>query len=212
MRPSRTLGNKIEQVARKTKRRGYRVFFTADEHYGHKNILDYSDRPFGSVEEMDAALIKRHNSVVQRGDLVIHIGDFSLVPSAKLVQQRYVRKLKGDHIFLVGDHDKWLNKEIHRRFYTLQTPDFLYVCLHWPLRSWPAMRFGSYHLHGHSHGRLPVSGRSIDVGVDNWNYYPVPAQDVRKRIRKESKSGYVFPMNNMNARILDSHALVDRDV
>ena len=39
-------------------------FFTADEHYGHTNIIKYCDRPFASVEEMDAEIIKRHNDLV----------------------------------------------------------------------------------------------------------------------------------------------------
>ena len=37
-------------------------FFTADEHYGHTNIIKYCDRPFASVEEMDAEIIQRHNN------------------------------------------------------------------------------------------------------------------------------------------------------
>jgi calcineurin-like phosphoesterase family protein len=32
------------------------LWFTADSHFGHTSILDYCQRPFGSVEEMDAAL------------------------------------------------------------------------------------------------------------------------------------------------------------
>lgn len=48
-------------------------WFTADEHYGHHNskgtgIIDYCNRPFNSIEEMDAKLIENHNSVVGKGD------------------------------------------------------------------------------------------------------------------------------------------------
>jgi len=39
----------------------HKFFFTADEHYGHANIIRYCDRPFASVEEMDAEIIQRNN-------------------------------------------------------------------------------------------------------------------------------------------------------
>ena len=39
-------------------------FFTADEHYGHTNIIKYCERLFASVEDMDAEIIKRHNELV----------------------------------------------------------------------------------------------------------------------------------------------------
>ena len=29
------------------------------------------------------------------------------------------------------------------------------------------------HLYGHTHGALEEMGRSMDVGVDSWNYSPV---------------------------------------
>ena len=39
-------------------------FFTADEHYGHANIIKYCNRPFTSVDNMDAEIIQRHNEMV----------------------------------------------------------------------------------------------------------------------------------------------------
>jgi len=38
-------------------------FFTADEHYGHTNIIKYCGRPFTRVDEMDAEIIRRHYEI-----------------------------------------------------------------------------------------------------------------------------------------------------
>jgi calcineurin-like phosphoesterase family protein len=55
-----------------------KFFFTADEHYGHANIIIYCNRPFTSVDEMDAEIIRRHNEMIGPKDVVIHAGDFTL--------------------------------------------------------------------------------------------------------------------------------------
>jgi calcineurin-like phosphoesterase family protein len=72
-------------------------FFTADEHYGHTNIIKFCDRPFASIEEMDAEIIKRHNELVGSQDVVIHAGDFTL--TKKPFAENYIRRLNGTHIF-----------------------------------------------------------------------------------------------------------------
>jgi len=84
-------------------------YFTADEHYGHRNIIKYCKRPFGSVGEMDSELITKHNEVVSKNDVVIHAGDFTL--AKKLQAEKYIARLNGTHIFLSGSHDYWLGKK-----------------------------------------------------------------------------------------------------
>ena len=52
-----------------------KVFFTSDLHFGHENALRFDKRPFASVEEMDAELIRRWNAKVGKVDLVYVLGD-----------------------------------------------------------------------------------------------------------------------------------------
>ena len=50
-------------------------------------------------------------------------------------------------------------------------------------RVWPGQRRGAWQLYGHSHGRLPGSSLSCDVGVDaDWGYAPVSIEQIRPRL------------------------------
>lgn len=157
-------------------------FFTSDEHFDHKRIIQYSKRPFSSVEEMNSELIKRHNERVKSGDLVVHCGDFTLRYSFKDAQ-RFIKQLNGQHIFLRGSHDHWLDKfsDVHERW-EKKIGDTYIVADHYPGRSWPRSHYGSIQVFGHHHGSLFSIGRQYDVGVDNNNYYPVSLEEVKIKI------------------------------
>lgn len=79
------------------------TWFTADTHYGHRNIVALGPgRPFDTVEEHDEALIEAHNAVVRPRDRVIHLGDFSL---SVTVMERVLARLNGAIELYAGNHD-----------------------------------------------------------------------------------------------------------
>lgn len=150
-------------------------FFTADQHFGHKNIIKFCNRPFSSVEEMDDELIKRHNEIVKPGDYVIHAGDFALAPRERA--HIYISCLNGSHCFIRGSHDRWMDSRYQEIWEKTINGIKLVVC-HYAMRTWAASHYNSFHLFGHSHGNLPPYGKSFDVGVDAHNFYPVSFDEV----------------------------------
>jgi len=49
------------------------------------------------------------------------------------------------------------------------------------------MNKGWINLHGHSHGRLKPLPRQFDVGVEVWNFAPVPLADLLRRMRQSDE-------------------------
>jgi len=163
-----------------------KLWVTADEHYGHRRIISYQNRPFASVEEMDREISDRHNSVVAEDDTVIHVGDFSFGTAEDFI--RLTASLRGTHYFMDGSHDYAMRKffasptlvQSYSRLQLLpKLFEFTYsgtkvVLCHYALHSWWASYHpgASVHLHGHSHGRFSSPFAAIDIGVDTNNFYP----------------------------------------
>ena len=68
------------------------IWFTADLHLAHKNIINLCNRPFKSVEEMDETIINNWNSVVRENDDVYVVGDFAFRDSFKYAKRFFNRE------------------------------------------------------------------------------------------------------------------------
>ena len=80
-----------------------RTWFTSDQHFGHANIIKYCNRPFKSVEEMDAAMVERWNKTVGKDDMVWCLGDICLGDRSRL--KDLVSSLNGRINLVMGNHD-----------------------------------------------------------------------------------------------------------
>lgn len=178
------------------------IYFTADLHFGHDNIRTYCDRPFKTVRGMDEAMIERWNHIVTYEDDIYVLGDFTLGNFDKF--KGYADRLAGKHIYMLpGNHDKRWFKYISRMPYRfvklpeihmLRLPQYKMdegyslriVLCHYAMRVWEHSHHNSLHLFGHSHGTLThISPRSMDVGVDSHNLYPVALPAIVEQLRRE---------------------------
>jgi len=174
-----------------------KTFFIADTHFGHASIINHCKRPFASVQEMDECLISNWNSIIKSGNTVYVLGDFAYKDHLK-----YLHRLNGQKILIVGNHDKMSGKvkecfsEIHpmlrRNFFKQDVT----LC-HYAMVTWANSIHGSWQLYGHSHGRLIESPtmKQLDVGVDTWNYSPVPFEVV-KMVMDTKADKIIYPDGN----------------
>lgn len=180
------------------------VFFTADNHFGHENIIKFCNRPFDNAGQMDMEMVKRWNETVPYDGIVYHLGDFTLMGSADADQ--YFGSLNGE-IRILGipwHHDKrWLayaGQDPYRTWGDIPAkilPPMAVIELldlkrasghnhsihlsHYPIGDWDRKYHGGWHLHGHSHGNHRGDGYLLDVGVDCWDFRPVSFGAIMER-------------------------------
>lgn len=175
-----------------------KIWFTSDHHFGHQNIIRFSNRPFASTAEMNEVMVQRWNARVAPGDVVYHLGDFAFLPPPGIRALR--EQLHGTIRLLRGNHDKSIDAcascfDWIKDYYELKVEDAdavggkrKIILLHYALRVWNASHHGAWHLYGHSHGELPddPASLSLDVGVDCHNFYPISYEEVKSLMAQKT--------------------------
>jgi calcineurin-like phosphoesterase family protein len=138
-----------------------RVFYSADLHFNHENILkpEYTARPWKTVSEMNEALINNYNSVVTPEDIVYILGDFAMGNKDEI--PGLVARMNGHKHLVLGNHDYRKPRVIRPQilaagFESIQESlciqdgeASLFLCHEpQPMDKWPTK---TYHLCGHVH-------------------------------------------------------------
>ena len=132
-------------------------FYIADTHFYHDNIrlLDY--RPFASVEEMNAEMIRRWNDAVSPSDFVYIVGDMCWYKNDSW--REIVPQLRGNKVLIRGNHDphripadvRQLFAGVHDSL-TVHDGDYSVFLCHYPVLFYPnSFRENTVHLCGHVH-------------------------------------------------------------
>jgi len=128
------------------------IFFTADWHNLHYNILRYCNRPFKNEYEQQQCLLDNHNSIVRTKDTVYYLGDIAMTKEGAITA---LSKMNGQKIFILGNHDfRFINtikeycKEVHN-LHDIRIGQQKITLCHYAMRVWNCSHHGAWELYAH---------------------------------------------------------------
>lgn len=173
-------------------------YYIADCHFGDEKVIHFSYRPFETVEEMDAAMIRNWNRRINDWDDVYIVGD--LIHRSE-DPEYYLKQLKGRLHLIVGNHDRKLKEEGHLSKYFVEIAEYLVirdgnhrlVLFHYPMLEWDGYYYGTWHVFGHIHNhpsltleRASKLPKALNCGTDVIGYRPVTFDELVTCNRKDA--------------------------
>ena len=132
------------------------IYYIADLHFGHENVIGYDNRPFKSSFDMDEALIENWNSRVTSDDTVYVIGDAFWGKEERSIQ--IIKRLNGKKHLIEGNHDR-INGQLAKYWQSIShyaeiiDGDKTVILCHYPLMFYKNQKYGTFMLYGHVHKR-----------------------------------------------------------
>lgn len=183
-----------------------KIFFTSDLHFCHKKIIQYSNRPFKDIYQMNQKIINNWNEKISNDDQVYILGDYLWrIETDTTILNKITKKLNGKKHLIKGNHDnkysnyQYLNagfcsvSNIIQKKIKFNNNFYYFILFHYSLKFWDQSHNGSYCLYGHQHFRrdidfelykqLQMSTRTMNVCLDGNNLYPYSLQEILKEIQ-----------------------------
>lgn len=183
-----------------------KVWFTADHHWGHSNIIEYCNRPFRDLPHMESTIMRRHNERVSLGDTVFHVGDFFFRESITrplIPYTTFIERLNGHIILIQGNHDsnngvKTVIQQCvidHGGIKMLLIHQYEHAIVSSTVEDVDIVLCGHVHEKWlHKNILIYMGGTdykivpAINVGVDQWNFYPTNLRELQKLLSKINRT------------------------
>lgn len=162
----------------------------------HKRVIQYSSRPWDTLEQMHEGLIKNWNARVAKEDRVFILGDFSFGSKPQI--RELVPRLQGKKILIKGNHDMrngvfyveagFASVTQHPLFYTDEANGIKerFLLSHEPI--FPAVG-GLINIHGHLHNGVNhnfYAPQHYCVSVEQIDYRPISLKSILDRIHERN--------------------------
>ena len=195
------------------------IYFTADLHLRHENVISFCKRPFANADEMNEAIIANWNERVRGNDTVFILGDVFFRCACI---EEILGRLRGKKKLITGNHDTWVHQIDCSRFFEsidqfLETSDgnhAITLC-HYPLLTWKHAK-RSYMIHGHIHNDrtsdywplLQVRDNVLNAGVDVNFFKPVSFEELLDNNRRFKAQDDPYYIERMSTYEGDSHSAI----
>jgi calcineurin-like phosphoesterase family protein len=161
------------------------MWFSADLHFGHEHILEYTPRGhyFSNIDEHDQWIIRRLNEDVGPKGVIWFLGDLSF--HNKWKTGALIEQIETPNKFLVlGNHDdkhiefyktSGLFREVHEHRAYIKFNGRNIIMDHHPIAHWRNCQHGYWMLHGHCHGDFDYATHGLDrykIADVGWDASP----------------------------------------
>lgn len=129
----------------------------------NEGYTNYDGRPFDTVEEMNAEILRRWNAKVNNADTVVILGDMALRGKNDALIG-LVAQMRGKKILIRGNHDSTEDYRYTKLFdeivdYKEMTvafggKNYKLVCCHYPILFWKDQHRATIHLYAHTHNTV----------------------------------------------------------
>lgn len=183
----------------------YNIFFTADMHFGHENMISFVDyngqkiRPFNTCQECDELMIENWNSMVKPQDKIYVLGDICF---NKNLGDKIMPRLNGKKCLIRGNHDNFKLSWYALWFYDVRGCHNLenYLLTHIPVHLDSKARF-KMNVHGHLHRNIVYKNENGIKVPDVWyrnvcmdynNYKPIPFEQIQHEFSVYKQQGKII--------------------
>lgn len=170
------------------------IYVTSDLHFCHQREFLYQPRGFSNVHDMNEAIVKNFNEVMDWSDDLYILGDVMLNDNDTGIE--LLNRLPGQHIYIIpGNHDTTTRLELYKqqpRVHVLGFAEIIkYNGYHFYMSHYPTFttnfdddkKFKAriFSLSGHTHSKeiwQPACPSSYNVALDAHNNYPCNIEDI----------------------------------
>ena len=130
------------------------IYYIADMHFSHENVIRFDSRPFADTEQMDEVLIQNWNERVTADDTVYVLGDAFWKNEENSI--RIMQRLQGHKHLIQGNHDRVKGKlrpcwESIEQYAEINDENRLVILSHYPIPFYKNQHYGAVMLYGHVH-------------------------------------------------------------
>jgi calcineurin-like phosphoesterase family protein len=168
-------------------------FFIADTHFNDKNIIEYTNRPFKSVEEMNCEIIDNWNhALTSNNDIVWVLGDFFIFKDKSDYPDNFkeiLKNLAGKIYLIKGNHDiKSDEFYLHHVNWCSSYPVIIenfFMLSHEPLYLSETTPYFNIYGHVHNDSRFVDTKTTMCVSAERIGYTPISMEEVRDSWRRK---------------------------
>lgn len=167
------------------------IWFTADEHHLHKNIIRHCNRPYPNADVMCRDIIKNVNDRLYPGDTLYHIGDWCWGRPERAgrfyeVMNKYRSGI--NHVLILGNHDNlksfnYIDIGFQSVHTSLTLEKDIKIVMNHDMSVYDVVKDDfDILVCGHSHGAFKMIEHDdchiFNVGVDVWDFKPVKISEI----------------------------------